>query len=117
MQRHIPQPPIMRSPDHSGGAPLYRNFISQAQINAQYDVENSVPDFGRYVDFFLGNSARVREKLSPTLDVSFGPTIAEHLDIYPAANPDAPIHMFIHGGYWHSLSSKEFSFVRSEERV
>ena len=111
MRRTFKQPTFLRSPDNSGGAPLYRNFTSQAEINAQYDVENSVPDFGRYVDFFLGNSARVREKLSPMLDVSFGPTMAEHLDIYPAANPDAPIHMFIHGGYWHSLSSKEFSFV------
>ncbi|MDA0231684.1 MAG: alpha/beta hydrolase [Proteobacteria bacterium] len=111
MRRPITLPAILRSPDRPGGAPLYRNFTSQAEIDAQYDVENSVPDFGQYVDFFLGNSTRVREKLSPTLDVSFGPTVAEHLDIYPAANADAPLHMFIHGGYWHSLSSKEFSFV------
>ena len=53
----------------------------------------------------------VRKKLGPRLDVPFGPTTAETLDIYPAARSDAPIHMFIHGGYWHSLSSKEFSFV------
>ena len=28
-----------------------------------------------------------------------------------AANPDAPILVFIHGGYWWRLSSKEFSLV------
>ncbi len=70
-----------------------------------------MPDFGRYVDFFLSNSQRVRKRLEPRLDVPFGPTTAETLDIYPAPRPDAPIHVFIHGGYWHSLSSKEFSFV------
>ncbi len=90
---------------------LYRDFATQAELDAQYDVENSVPDFGVYVKFFLENSARVRAKLAPRLDVPFGPTKAEHLDLYPAQREGAPIHMFIHGGYWHSLSSKEFSLV------
>ncbi len=93
------------------GPALYRSFRTQAEIDAQYDVESSVPAFGRYVESFLFDSARVRKALGPRLDVPFGPTTAETLDIYPAARPDAPIHMFIHGGYWHSLSSKEFSFV------
>ena len=90
---------------------LYRNFRTQAEIDAQYDVEASVEDFGVYVDFFLSNSERVRRKLKPELDIPYGPTAAEHLDLYPARAPDAPVHLFIHGGYWHSLSSKEFSFV------
>jgi acetyl esterase/lipase len=41
--------------------------------------------------------------------VPFGPTVEETLDIFPAQDPDAPILVFIHGGYWRSLSSKEFS--------
>jgi len=90
---------------------LYRQFRSQAEIDEQYDVEASDDDFGVYVDFFLTNSERVRRKLKPKLDLSYGPTAAEHIDFYPARAPDAPVHMFIHGGYWHSLSSKEFSFV------
>ena len=93
------------------GGFLYRNFRTQAEIDAQYDVEASVEDFGVYVDFFLSNSERVRRKLKPALDIPYGPTAAEHLDLYPARAPDAPLHLFIHGGYWHSLSSREFSFV------
>ena len=53
----------------------------------------------------------MRRKLKPALDIAYGPTAAEHLDLYPARAPDAPLHLFIHGGYWHSLGSKEFSFV------
>lgn len=90
---------------------LYREFKTQAEIDAQYDVEGSVDDFGVYVDFFLSNSERVRKKLKPVLDIPYGPTAAEHIDFYPARAPDAPVHLFIHGGYWQSLSSKEFSFV------
>ncbi|MEQ8699452.1 MAG: hypothetical protein RLT05_23210, partial [Bauldia litoralis] len=93
-----------------GGA-LYRSFKTQAEIDAQYDVEKSVDDFGVYVDFFLSNSERVRKALKPELDLSYGPTEAEHIDLFRAPAAGAPLHMFIHGGYWHSLSSKEFSLV------
>ena len=95
----------------SAGGFLYRNFRTRAEIDAQYDVEASVDDFRVYVDFFRSNSERARRKLNPVLDVPYGPTAAEHIDIYSARTPDAPLHMFIHGGYWHSLSSKEFSFI------
>ncbi len=90
---------------------LYRGFATQAEIDRQYDVEGSVPDFGIYVKYFLENSERIRDQLDPTLDVPYGPTASEHVDIYRADRADASIHMFIHGGYWHSLSSKEFSLV------
>ena len=116
------RPPAMRAtappplPAHQQSAPrtgpaLYRSFRTQAEIDEQYDVEGSVPDFGSYVDYFVSKSAHIRKRLRPRFDVPFGPTTSETLDVYPAARPDAPIHMFIHGGYWHSLSSKEFSFV------
>ena len=95
----------------SGSEYLYRSFRTQAEIDAQYDVENSVEDFGVYVDFFLSNSERVRKTLKPELDLSYGPTSAEHIDLFRASAAGAPLHMFIHGGYWHSLSSKEFSLV------
>lgn len=90
---------------------LYREFATQAEIDAQYDVEKSVPDFTVYADFFISNSARARAELPCKLTVPFGPTLAEHVDIFPAAQPNAPILLFIHGGYWRLLSSKEFSFV------
>ena len=91
--------------------PLYRQFTTQAEIDAQYDVEKSVPEFAVHARFFVDASARAREKLQPVLNLPYGPSAAEHLDLFVARQPDAPIHMFIHGGYWHSLSSKEFSFA------
>jgi arylformamidase len=45
-------------------------------------------------------------------DVPYGPHHAERLDIFPAAGPEpAPIHVFVHGGYWHRLDKADFSFV------
>jgi arylformamidase len=90
---------------------LYRDFTSQAQIDAQYDVERSVPDFMVYARHYTDQSRLARHRLRCTLDVPFGPTLDETLDIFPAAAPGAPVFVFIHGGYWRMLSSKEFSCV------
>jgi arylformamidase len=91
--------------------PLYRNFESQEQIDLEYDVEASVPDFTIYANMFVGESEKVRQEMNCMLDVRFGPSLDETLDIFPAADPDAPILVFVHGGYWRMLTSKEFSFV------
>jgi arylformamidase len=44
-------------------------------------------------------------------DLPYGPTRAETLDIFPAPQPNAPVFIFIHGGYWRAFSSKDFSGV------
>ena len=90
---------------------LYRQFSKQDEIDTEYDPERGVPDFGRYVDFFVGESEKAREDLDCILDERFGPTVEETIDIFPASEPDSPILVFIHGGYWRRLSSKEFSLV------
>lgn len=90
---------------------LYREFETQEAIDAEYNVEVSVPDFTIYAEMFIGESQRAREQLNGIVNVRFGPSLDETLDIFPADDPNAPILVFIHGGYWRMLSSKEFSFV------
>ena len=46
-----------------------------------------------------------------TLDVGYGPSAAETLDIFPAAHAGAPVFVFIHGGYWRRFSAKDYSLV------
>ena len=92
---------------------LYRNFATQEELDAQYDLENTVENISLYANFYAKESEKVRAKLEHRLDVPFGSTLAEHLDLYPA--PDlkhpAPILVYLHGGYWRSRTSKEFGFV------
>ncbi len=96
-------------------AALYRDFTTQAQIDAQYDVEQSVPDFMVYARHYTDESRLARHRLRCELDLPYGPTRDETLDIFPAAHAGsggaAPVFVFIHGGYWRMLSSKEFSCV------
>ncbi|MEP6740402.1 MAG: alpha/beta hydrolase [Caldimonas sp.] len=90
---------------------LYRDFATPAQIDAQYNAGASVPDPGAYMRRYAGQSLLARERLRCTLDIAFGPTLDETLDIFPADRPGAPVFVFIHGGYWRALSSKDFSLV------
>jgi arylformamidase len=92
---------------------LYRNFATQEELDAQYDLENTVEDISLYTDFYAKESEKVRAELEHRLDVQFGPTLAEHLDLYPAPGLEhpAPILVYLHGGYWRSRTSKEFGFV------
>ena len=90
---------------------LYREFTTQAQIDAQYNAGAAVPDAAAHMQRYASRSAHARETLRCTLDVAFGPTLDETLDIFPADRPGAPVFVFIHGGYWRALSSKDFSGV------
>ena len=90
---------------------LYREFTSPAQIDAQYKASAAVPDAMALMRGYAERSREARGRLRCTLDIAFGPTLDETLDIFPADRPDAPVFVFIHGGYWRAFTSKDFSFV------
>lgn len=94
---------------------LYRDFATVEELDAQYDIEASVPDFGVYVDQFIARSAAARAALPARLDVPYGPTLAETVDVFPGAGPapaaGRPAVLFVHGGYWKVTTSKEWSYV------
>lgn len=92
---------------------LYREFQTQAEIDAQYNLGALLTNPQAVFDGYVALSAAARNGLTCELDVRYGPTLDEKLDVFPAAQPGAPILLFIHGGYWRAFSQREFSFVAS----
>ena len=91
---------------------LYRDFTSQEEIDLEYNMAITVPDTKRWMEkVYVQESAKVRHELKCELDVRFGPTVDETVDVFPAKEPGAALLVFIHGGYWNWGSSKEFSLV------
>jgi arylformamidase len=88
---------------------LYRDFDSQAQIDAQYNPSLGLDPSDQPMLHFAARAAHTRTSLRCELNVPYGPTLEETLDIFPAEVPNAPVFVFIHGGYWRALSSKDFS--------
>ncbi len=90
---------------------LYRDFATQEELDAQYNLRILFPDAASlYETFCARESEEAREDLVHHLDVPFGPTLAEHVDLYPAGE-DAPVLIYVHGGFWALRTSKEFGFV------
>jgi arylformamidase len=90
---------------------LYREFETQAQIDAQYNPSLKLADIAAPGKHYAARSAQARAQLRCVLNVPYGPTQAETLDIFPADVPNAPVFVFLHGGYWRALSSQDFSCV------
>ncbi|MDM0085517.1 alpha/beta hydrolase [Variovorax sp. J31P179] len=90
---------------------LYRQFASQAEIDAEYNPAARLSDPGAYQRHYVEQSRLARERLPGLQGVPFGPTLAETLDIFPAAPSDAPVFVFIHGGYWRAFLAGDFSCV------
>ena len=92
---------------------LYRKFQTQAEIDTQYDLGALLADPQAVFDGYVALSNAARKSLQYRLDLSYGPTLDERLDVFPAAQPGSPILLFIHGGYWRAFSQREFAFVAS----
>lgn len=85
-----------------------------AWLDAQYDNRARVPDFARYFERWRAASALARDQPGAMLDLRYGDGDGESLDLFPPAVPvegPAPVLVFVHGGYWRSLSKSDHSFV------
>ncbi len=79
--------------------------------NEQYNNRARVPDCQTHLKNWADWSAISRLHLLGRLDVAYGPTDGQKLDVFRASRPDAPMVVFIHGGYWRSLDKSDHSFV------
>jgi arylformamidase len=91
------------------GGPIFLGYDQEA-LDREYDNRGKVPDFADYFTRYAGESAVARRQLDCRLDVRYGPSPGETLDIFPATG-SAPIQLFIHGGYWRAMDKADFSYV------
>jgi arylformamidase len=82
-----------------------------AWFDLQYDNRRRVPEFPRYITRWLEDSRRARAALDGHLDLPYMADGSVALDVFPAAVANAPVLVFIHGGYWRALDKADFSFV------
>jgi arylformamidase len=90
--------------------PLYREFATQEEVDAVYNPSATAPDAERLIEGWVKRSAAARDKLRGLLGVRFGPTREEYCNLFPAGD-GAPLHLFIHGGYWRRFSARDHDFL------
>jgi arylformamidase len=77
----------------------------------QYNARAAIPDHPRIFTRWLKDSAHVRRTNAALFDLAYGEADGERLDFFPASRSDAPLLVFIHGGWWRSLDKSDFSFI------
>lgn len=90
--------------------PIVHGGMTAAELEFQYNFRERVPEHVDHIARWEATSAATRQRLGGTYDVAYGAHPRQRLDLFPAA-PDAPLLLFIHGGYWRALSKDLFSFI------
>jgi arylformamidase len=87
------------------------DHLDDSAINAQFNPRIAVPDCEEWLARDPRLSAETRARLRHSADIAYGESAGERLDVFPAGQADAPIQVYIHGGYWRALDKSDFSYV------
>ena len=91
-------------------------------LNAQYNNRARVANYAEYLEQWASRSQAARHSIACHLDIPYLDRAALRatvptgvpeptLDVFPAAHIDAPVLLFIHGGWWRALDKRDNSFV------
>jgi len=80
------------------------------ELENQYDNRSAVPEHKEIFRDWDRRSRLAREGFGGARDLAYGPHPRQTLDLFVPTNlvGPAPLHIYLHGGYWQALS-KEFS--------
>lgn len=91
----------------------YYRDLTREEFEIDYNARLQVTDSARYVTLNEERSAAFAEQGRCELDLAFGKSELQKLDLFMPPDPvdGAPVHLFIHGGYWRSRTKESFSFM------
>lgn len=88
--------------------------LTAEQLQSQYSARAAVPEHPQIFQRWRDLSAGFRAVSHCELDLAYGHSPREKLDLFLPDNESAPLLIFIHGGYWQAMARSDFSFLASE---
>ncbi|WP_193185070.1 alpha/beta hydrolase [Nisaea sediminum] len=79
---------------------LFKTY-DRAALDREYDNRKKVANSAEISASWEAKGAEVRRQFSADLDIAYGEHSRQRVDIFPAGKRDAPVLIFVHGGYWH----------------
>lgn len=78
--------------------------MPRMDLEREYNNRLRVPEHAAHLAAWQRDAAAWRAACpQAVLDIAYGPGAREKLDIFGPDAPDAPLALFIHGGYWKAL--------------
>lgn len=94
-------------------APVFRHY-DQSRLDREYDNRAKVSNFQEFLENYRNRSEALRKTRQHRPDLPYGEHPAARLNLFSSAQTGdgpAPVHVFIHGGYWKSLGKDDFDFT------
>jgi arylformamidase len=85
--------------------------LQSDNIETQYNPRKAVANVEQFAERAARISAETRGRRPVTRDIRYGAGMLATLDVFPAASPHAPLHVFLHGGYWRGRDKSDYSYV------
>ncbi len=93
---------------------IYLNY-DQTGLDAQYNLRARWPEHATFFAAWQAKGEAARAAPGWHLDLGYGPTPAETLDILTppvkTSGRRAPVLVYIHGGYWQGLDKRDVCFL------
>jgi arylformamidase len=83
----------------------------RAALDANYNLRAAVPEHLEYFARYEGSSEAFRARARARLDLAYGDSPRQIVDLFLPEARRPPLLVFIHGGYWQRFDPKAFSFV------
>ena len=87
---------------------VYKQFRAD-EMESHFNPRAVLPDVDGLIAERSAKSAETRKKLSNHRNIAYGDSARQVVDIFPAAAPNAPVNVYIHGGYWRAVSKDDVS--------
>src|SRR5579859_4817948 len=79
-------------------------------LDREYNTTIFVPDEDRYFAQWVARSASARAQPGGYIDVAYGVSEKETLDLFPAQNSKRLL-VFIHGGFWRGSDKSHYAWL------
>ncbi|WP_027287354.1 alpha/beta hydrolase [Rhodovibrio salinarum] len=88
---------------------IYRDW-DQERLDAEVNLRARWPDHADFIERWARDSSAVRGRRHGLIDLAYGASPGERLDLFPVSGATAaPVLAFIHGGYWQALDKGHHS--------
>lgn len=99
-----------------GQAILIYSSFDQATLDREYSPSSCIDDINVYLEAYACASRQARDAAihqgTLAADLPYGSAPDERLDLFLATSSgSAPLHIYIHGGYWQALSKDDSLFA------
>ena len=89
---------------------VYKQFRAE-EMESHFNPRAVLPNVDGLIAERSAKSAETRKKLQNHRNLAYGDSERQVVDIFPAAKPNAPVNLYIHGGYWRAVSKDDVSQI------